>query len=84
MARSATPAAISLEVPAPVCVCGLLAVAALTKGGHPEWAIGGTMFLYALYLAAQYAKWQPSTRAPHSLATSSMVTSSGDGPAGAS
>jgi hypothetical protein len=28
------------EVPASVCVCELLVVAALTKGGYPEWAVG--------------------------------------------
>jgi hypothetical protein len=47
---------VDLEVPAPVVVCGLLAVAALTKGGCPEWAIGGMIFLYVLYLAIQYSK----------------------------
>jgi hypothetical protein len=36
--------------------CGLLIVAALTKGSHPQWAIGGMIFLYVLYLAAQCAK----------------------------
>ena len=44
------------EVPAPVCVCGLLVVAALTKGGHPHWGIGGMISAYVFYLALQYAK----------------------------
>ena len=44
------------EAPAPVCVCGLLVVAALTKGGHFHWAIGGMISAYLLYLAVQYAK----------------------------
>jgi hypothetical protein len=56
MARYATNAPINFEVPAPVSVCGLLIVAALTKGSHPQWAIGGMIFLYVLYLAAQCAK----------------------------
>ena len=46
----------NFEVPAPVCVCGLLVVAALTKVGHPHWAIGGMISVYVLYLAMQYAK----------------------------
>ena len=46
----------NFEAPAPVCVCGLLVVAALTKGGHPHWAIGGMISAYVLYLAMQYAK----------------------------
>jgi hypothetical protein len=37
-------------------VCGLLVVAALTKVGHPHWAIGGMITVYVLYLAMQYAK----------------------------
>lgn len=51
MARYATNAPNNFEVPASVSVCGLLIVAALTKGGHPQWAIGGMIFLYVLYLA---------------------------------
>ena len=45
---------VNLEVPAPVVVGGVLFVAALTKGGHPGWGIGGVFALYvlcALYLA---------------------------------
>jgi len=57
VARCVAHAPLSLELPAPVCVCGLLVVAALTKGGHSQSAIGGMMFLYLLYLAAQYARW---------------------------
>ena len=38
----------NFEVPAPVCVCGLLVVAALTKVGHPHWAIGGMISVYVL------------------------------------
>ena len=40
--------------PPPVAVGGVLFVAALTKGGHPGWGIGGVIALYvlcALYLA---------------------------------
>jgi hypothetical protein len=46
----------NFEAPAPVCVCGLLAVTALTKGGHPHWAIGGMISVYMLYLAVRYAR----------------------------
>jgi hypothetical protein len=56
MAQNEANAPTDLEAPAPVCVCGLLVVAALTKGGHPHWAIGGMIFAYVLYLAVQYAK----------------------------
>jgi hypothetical protein len=45
---------VNLEVPAPAVVGGVLFVAALTKGGHPGWGIGGVIALYilcALYLA---------------------------------
>jgi hypothetical protein len=47
---------LNFEVPAPVSVCGLLVIAALTKGGHPEWAITALIPLYVLYLATQYRK----------------------------
>ena len=56
MAQYATNAPTNFEVPAPVSVCGLLVVAALTKGGHPHWAIGGMISVYVLYLAVQCAK----------------------------
>jgi len=46
----------NLEAPAPGCVCGLLAVAALTKSGHPHWAIGGMISVYMLYLAVRYVR----------------------------
>jgi hypothetical protein len=55
MAQNEANAPTDFEAPAPVCVCGLLVVAALTKGGHPHWAIGGMIFAYVLYLAMQYA-----------------------------
>jgi hypothetical protein len=56
MAQNEANAPTDFEAPAPVCVCGLLVVAALTKVGHPHWAIGGMISVYALYLAMQYAK----------------------------
>jgi hypothetical protein len=56
MAKDEASAATNFEAPAPVCVCGLLIVAALTKGGHPHWGIGGMISAYILYLAMQYAK----------------------------
>jgi len=37
---------VSLDVPAPVAVAGVLFVAALTKGGHPGWGVGGVLALY--------------------------------------
>jgi hypothetical protein len=39
---------VRLDVPAPVAVAGVLFVAALTKGGHPGWAVGGVMAVYVL------------------------------------
>ena len=39
---------VNLDVPAPVAVGGVLFVAALTKGGHPGWGIGGVIALYVL------------------------------------
>jgi hypothetical protein len=56
MAQNEANVPTNFEVPAPVCVCGLLVVAALTKGGHPHLAIGGMISVYVLYLAMQYAK----------------------------
>jgi hypothetical protein len=56
MARYAANAPTNFELPAPVCVCALLVAGALTKGGHPQWAIGAMIFLYALHLAAQWVK----------------------------
>ena len=59
---------VNLEVPAPVVVGGVLFVAALTKGGHPGWGIGGVIALYvlcALYLAirnsTRRARYSPAT-----------------------
>jgi hypothetical protein len=56
MAQNEANAPTDFEAPAPVCVCGLLFAAALAKGGHPHWAIGGMLSAYVLYLAVQYAK----------------------------
>ena len=56
MVQNEANAPTNFEAPAPVCVCGLLVVAALTKVGHPHWAIGGMISVYVLYLAMQYAK----------------------------
>jgi hypothetical protein len=45
---------VSLDVPAPVAVAAVLFIAALTKGGHPGWGVGGVLALYvlcALYVA---------------------------------
>jgi hypothetical protein len=65
---------ISLELPAPVCVCSLLAAAALAKGEHWQWAIGGITLLYLLYVAAQYAKW--AAFRPRILAVLRLITNS--------
>ena len=56
MAKDEASAPTNFEAPAPVCVCGLLVVAALTKGGHPHWGIGGMISAYVFYLALQYPK----------------------------
>ena len=56
MAKDEASARTNFEAPAPVCVCGLLVVTALTKGGHPHWGIGGMISAYVSYLALQYAK----------------------------
>jgi hypothetical protein len=56
MAQNEANAPTDFEAPAPVCVCGLLVAAALAKGGHPHWAIGGMASACVLYLAVQYAK----------------------------
>jgi hypothetical protein len=45
---------LTLDVPAPAVVGGVLFVAGLTKGGHPGWGVGGVLALYvlcALYVA---------------------------------
>ena len=39
---------VNLDVTEPVVVGGVLFVAALTKGGHPGWGIGGVIALYVL------------------------------------
>lgn len=51
---------VNLEVPAPVVVGGVLFVAALTKGGHPGWGVGGVLALYVL--CALYVAIRNSTR----------------------
>jgi hypothetical protein len=53
MARYAATVPFGFELPAPICVCALLVACALTKGGHPYWAIGAPIFFYILNLAAQ-------------------------------
>jgi hypothetical protein len=56
MARYPANTPTNFELSAPVCVCALLVAGALTKGGHPQWAIGATILLYVLHLAAQWIK----------------------------
>jgi hypothetical protein len=56
MARYAANAPSKRELPAPACVCALFVAGALTKYGHPELAIGATIFLSVLHLAAQFVK----------------------------
>jgi hypothetical protein len=51
---------ISLDLPAPVAMGGVLFVAALTKGGHPAWGVGGVLALYVL--CALYVAIRNSTR----------------------
>jgi hypothetical protein len=51
MAQYAVSAPATFEIPALVSVCGLLVVAALTKGGYPLWAASGMICLYVLYSA---------------------------------
>jgi hypothetical protein len=56
---------VSLNVPAPVAVAGVLFVAALTKGGHPGWAVGGMIALYvlcALYVAIRNSTGRADVR----------------------
>jgi hypothetical protein len=48
MARYAAIVPFDFDLPAPICVCALLVACALTKGGHPYWAIGAPIFLYTL------------------------------------
>jgi hypothetical protein len=43
-----------------VAVAGVLFVAALTKGGHPGWGVGGVLALYVL--CALYVAIRNSTR----------------------
>ena len=65
---------VTLEVPAPVVVGGVLFVAALTKGGHPGWGIGGVFALYvlcALYLATRSSTRRAGIR-PQPLGASGL------------
>jgi hypothetical protein len=73
MAQNEANAPTDFEAPAPVCVCGLLVVAALTKGGHFHWAIGGMISAYLLYLAVQYAKHGASRARALGVAHSIMM-----------
>ena len=56
MIRYLKNAPIDFDLPAPIAVCGVLIAGALTKGGHPEWAIAASISLYLLHLAIQYSK----------------------------
>jgi hypothetical protein len=51
---------LTLDVPAPMAVAGVLFVAALTKGGHPGWGVGSVLALYVL--CALYVAIRNSTR----------------------
>ena len=42
-----------LELPAPVAVAIILVGAALAKGGHSLWAIGGMVTFHALFIVAR-------------------------------
>jgi hypothetical protein len=50
MPRYAANARTNFELSASVCVCALLVAGGLTKGGHPQWAIGAMIFLCVLHL----------------------------------
>jgi hypothetical protein len=56
MFQSLRAAQIDFDVPAPIAVGGLLFAGALAKEGCAEWAMGGLIALYLLYLAMQYCK----------------------------
>jgi hypothetical protein len=73
MARYAANAPINFELPAPVCVGALLAAGALTKDGHPQWAVGAVIFLYVLHLMAQWVKHDTSFAHGFTLADSIMM-----------
>ena len=65
---------VNLDIPAPVVVGGVLFVAALTKGGHPGWGIGGVFALYvlcALYLATRNSTRRAGIR-PQPLGASGL------------
>ena len=50
------------DVPAPIAVGGLLFAGALAKEGCAEWAMGGLVALYLLYLVMQYCKRRAAGR----------------------
>jgi hypothetical protein len=56
MFQSLRSAQIDFDVPAPIAVGGLLFAGALAKEGCSEWAMGGLIALYLLYLVMQYCK----------------------------
>jgi hypothetical protein len=56
MFRSPRIARIDFDVPAPIAVGGVLFAGALAKEGCSEWAMGGLVALYLLYLVMQYCK----------------------------
>jgi hypothetical protein len=56
MFQSLRSAQIDFDVPAPIAVGGLLFAGALAKEGCAEWAMGGLVALYLLYLVMQYCK----------------------------
>ena len=63
MFQSLRSAQIEFDVPAPIAVGGLLFAGALAKEGCAEWAIGGFIALYVLYLVMQYCKRAVAVRA---------------------
>jgi hypothetical protein len=62
MFRSLRIAHIDFDVPAPIAVGGVLFAGALAKEGCAEWALGGLVALYLLYLAIQYCKRTTAVR----------------------
>jgi hypothetical protein len=65
MIRYLKQSQVDFDVPAPVAACGVLLAAALTKGGHSEWAVGGLLGLYVLHLAIPILRRDPSDDRPH-------------------
>jgi hypothetical protein len=62
MFQSLRSAQIDFDVPAPIAVGGLLFAGALAKEGCSEWAMGGLVALYLLYLVMQYCKRRAAAR----------------------